>query len=550
MVNVPDEDVAAGPSVSHAPRRSSPRRSPRARASSCRRATSRRCSSRSWRSRSGASARASSRSADLAGRDRRRDRRGGREPRAVRRRGEILELRRRGRSRARRTTPSSCSTRPRPAAGCRSTRSKVDALACHSYKWLCSPARHRLHDRRRRPARPDPARRRQLVGRARPVRDVLRDAAPAGRLARGGSTSRPPGSRGSGPRRAIETLLDIGIETIRDHDVGLANRFRTGLGLEPGDTAIVSTSVAGADEAFARAGIMAAVRAGSLRASFHVYTTEHGRGRRARGARRVNREERRYYDLRAPEYDDWYLGDGPFADRDRPGWDEETAPARRGRRGPPGRARAGRRLRHRVPDAAPARRGDRARPERRDARARRASGGRTPSSCVGDAPRAPVPRWRVRPGLHGALLRPPARGRPHAVPRRGPQGGAAARGRRHGARAGHRAPRRCRSGRSATARAIASTSARSRPRAWPRRSAARRSSPATGTSPPRRDRAPFAPYESVISSLAAVVPSSSQTLNECVAALLALRTPAQSATSQRPGAAVQDVDRIPLLRPG
>lgn len=38
----------------------------------------------------------------------------------------------------------------------------------------------------------------------------------------------------------------------------------------------------------------------------------------------MNREERRYYDLRAPEYDDWYLGRGPFADRDRPGWDQET----------------------------------------------------------------------------------------------------------------------------------------------------------------------------------------------------------------------------------
>ncbi len=32
-----------------------------------------------------------------------------------------------------------------------------------------------------------------------------------------------------------------------------------------------------------------------------------------------------YYDTRAPEYDDWYLGRGGFADRDRPGWDEELA---------------------------------------------------------------------------------------------------------------------------------------------------------------------------------------------------------------------------------
>jgi len=30
-----------------------------------------------------------------------------------------------------------------------------------------------------------------------------------------------------------------------------------------------------------------------------------------------------YYDQRAPEYDDWWLGTGLYADRDRPGWDEE-----------------------------------------------------------------------------------------------------------------------------------------------------------------------------------------------------------------------------------
>jgi ubiquinone/menaquinone biosynthesis C-methylase UbiE len=30
-----------------------------------------------------------------------------------------------------------------------------------------------------------------------------------------------------------------------------------------------------------------------------------------------------YYDRRAPEYDDWWLGDGLYADRDRPGWDDE-----------------------------------------------------------------------------------------------------------------------------------------------------------------------------------------------------------------------------------
>ena len=32
-----------------------------------------------------------------------------------------------------------------------------------------------------------------------------------------------------------------------------------------------------------------------------------------------------YYERRAPAYDDWYLGRGLYADRDRPGWAEELA---------------------------------------------------------------------------------------------------------------------------------------------------------------------------------------------------------------------------------
>src|SRR5450432_2660371 len=38
----------------------------------------------------------------------------------------------------------------------------------------------------------------------------------------------------------------------------------------------------------------------------------------------MNREERIYYDRRAPEYDDWYLGTGLFAARARPGWHAEV----------------------------------------------------------------------------------------------------------------------------------------------------------------------------------------------------------------------------------
>ena len=32
-----------------------------------------------------------------------------------------------------------------------------------------------------------------------------------------------------------------------------------------------------------------------------------------------------YYDRRAPEYDDWYLGTGLYADRERSGWESELA---------------------------------------------------------------------------------------------------------------------------------------------------------------------------------------------------------------------------------
>ena len=36
-----------------------------------------------------------------------------------------------------------------------------------------------------------------------------------------------------------------------------------------------------------------------------------------------------YYEARAREYDDWWLGRGRFAERDRPGWEEELEELRR-----------------------------------------------------------------------------------------------------------------------------------------------------------------------------------------------------------------------------
>ncbi|MGH8893498.1 MAG: aminotransferase class V-fold PLP-dependent enzyme [Actinomycetes bacterium] len=77
-----------------------------------------------------------------------------------------------------------------------------------------------------------------------------------------------------GTAPALEALERVGVEQIQAYDVGLANRFRAGLGLPPCNSAIVSAEIDGAHDRLERAGIRAATRAGSLRASFHLYTTE------------------------------------------------------------------------------------------------------------------------------------------------------------------------------------------------------------------------------------------------------------------------------------
>lgn len=151
--------------------------------------------------------------------------------------------------------------------------SRFDALVCAPYKWLLSPrgtaflvTSERLLERTE-PllagwyAGDDPFR--SYYGRP------LRLAAGARRL----DTS-PAWFNWVAAVPALETLLAVGVESIREHDVGLANRFRAGLGLPESNSAIVSTDVPGAAERLAAAGILASVRAGSLRASFHVYNTE------------------------------------------------------------------------------------------------------------------------------------------------------------------------------------------------------------------------------------------------------------------------------------
>ena len=148
----------------------------------------------------------------------------------------------------------------------------VDVLVAHTYKWLMSPRGATLGYLSPR-----------LQERCRPSAAGWYAAADVHSSYYGTRMELADGARrfdqspawfcfvGAAP--ALELVEQIGVETINRHNLDLANEFRAGLGMPPSNSAIVSTTLAGAQEAFAAAGIRAAVRDGKLRASFHVYTT-------------------------------------------------------------------------------------------------------------------------------------------------------------------------------------------------------------------------------------------------------------------------------------
>lgn len=149
----------------------------------------------------------------------------------------------------------------------------VDVLACAAYKWLCSPRGSAfLYVAADLQDRITPLAAGWYAG-----ADIhesyygppLRLAVDARRF-----DVSPAWHAWVGTAPAIELIADVGVDAINAHDVGLANRFRAGLGLPAGDSAIVSAHVPDADRKLAAAGIRAASRAGSLRAAFHLYSTD------------------------------------------------------------------------------------------------------------------------------------------------------------------------------------------------------------------------------------------------------------------------------------
>ena len=94
------------------------------------------------------------------------------------------------------------------------------------------------------------------------------------RPTRAASTPRPPGTAGSAQHPPSRCSRRSGSARSTRTTSGLANRFRAGLGLEPGDSAIVFVDVADAAARLERAGIRAAVRGGRVRTSWHLYNTD------------------------------------------------------------------------------------------------------------------------------------------------------------------------------------------------------------------------------------------------------------------------------------
>jgi len=71
---------------------------------------------------------------------------------------------------------------------------------------------------------------------------------------------------------ATELLAEVGVDAINEYSVGLANKFRERLGLQPSNSTMVSLE-SDHDAALEDVGIKAAVRAGRVRLSFYLYNT-------------------------------------------------------------------------------------------------------------------------------------------------------------------------------------------------------------------------------------------------------------------------------------
>lgn len=77
-----------------------------------------------------------------------------------------------------------------------------------------------------------------------------------------------------GAASAIEFLAEINATEIYEHNINLANSLLSALELPPGESAIVTIDRPDAEERLRAAGVRTSIRAGKVRASFHLYNNE------------------------------------------------------------------------------------------------------------------------------------------------------------------------------------------------------------------------------------------------------------------------------------
>ncbi|MER5325082.1 aminotransferase class V-fold PLP-dependent enzyme [Streptosporangium roseum] len=147
-----------------------------------------------------------------------------------------------------------------------------DVLVCAAYKWLMAPRGATygyLSARARRHMRPIAA---NWYAGADPGGSFY---GPPLRLAEGAHAFdlSPAWFSQVGAAGSIDLLNRIGVPTVHAHNTALAARFLTALDQPPTGSAIVTVEAPHARRHLEAAGIRTAVRAGKIRASFHLYTT-------------------------------------------------------------------------------------------------------------------------------------------------------------------------------------------------------------------------------------------------------------------------------------
>lgn len=155
----------------------------------------------------------------------------------------------------------------------------VDILVAGAYKWLCAPRgtafltmhpdldhRHSGFFSRLRPVAAGWYSATDDAYFGMPLR--LRDGARAYDIS-------PAWHSWVGTAPALGVLNAVGVRTIHEHNVGLANMLLAGLGLEPSNSAIAAVPATdAARDRLRAAGIRFTHRAGVLRLAFHLYNTE------------------------------------------------------------------------------------------------------------------------------------------------------------------------------------------------------------------------------------------------------------------------------------